>query len=342
MVWLPAEFYENQRFYVQVTGEVGEYYFNHPRTLKGYLLPTNIYPNYPGQIITPNKDVPKFREYNFAQMDNREGVSVLNGYAVGQFIYTPTQLVRTATNANIHQLREAIGPAYRPIVGLLFLSVNSHSKRQNTGEYLFTEYKFGLWGKYSFARDVQGAFHAVIGYTDNRIYKYQLDPTIPFFLQYSVNYRKDFISSSYGLKVGYLIGGDVGTLMMNANVGMLLKIGHFENQRLLKYSYILNKAPVNFIGRNIKLFAYVKPTINGVAMNGLLSSSLLSPRNRREEVEKLLPLSAINPVYLKFEAGFGFRIAEQITVNYTWVAQGPEYIGQPNNMYSRLFIRLDY
>jgi hypothetical protein len=340
MVWFPAEFYENHRFYTHVDEDVtkGDY-FSAPRLLDGALLPMNMFPNAPGKGHLPEADLLKVQAYEMTQNINREGVKVLTGYAIGQFIYTPTELVRNGPGDDIRQVRQTLGSAYRPVVGTLFVSVNSHSMRQNTGEFLFTEAKFGTWGRYSFAREVQGSWHGVIGYTDNPIYKYQLEPKVPFFFQLAANYRKEFVNSSYGLKIGYVGGADLGTLMANANAGFLVKVGHFEDQRYVKYSYKTKVAP-NFLGRNFKFYGYAKPTVNVVAMNGLLSSTLFS--SHQDDIEKLLPLNSINPVYLKMEAGIGLRIAENLTLNYTWVAQGPEYKGQPNNMYARVLIRVDY
>jgi hypothetical protein len=344
LVWFPAEFYESHRFYTHVTGDIlagaPADFFDTPRLLHGALLPTNMFPNVPDRLEIPKTSLKQIKEYAITQDRNRDGVSVLNGYAVGQFIYTPTELVRNGPGQDIREVKKALGGAYRPVVGLLFLSVNAHSKRQNTGEFLFTEAKIGVWGKYSYAREVQGAFHGIIGYVDNPVYKYQLDPRIPLFFQMAANYRKEIVNSSYGLNVAYVTGIDLGTLMANANAGILIKVGHFENQRLIKYSYNLNSSRDNLLGRNLKFFGYAKPTVNVVAMNGLLSSSLFSSKEDNEE--KLLPLSSINPVFLKIEAGVGVRIAEQVTVAYTFVSQGPEYTGQPNNMYARVFIRVDY
>lgn len=310
-------------------------------SLSGFACTDNLYPFSPIDSVFES-DLEKLIDYEDRIENNKDGLKIMRGFSFGQFIYTSPILSNAGKFNDVIDFRKNVGEQYRPSVGNIFIGFLSHSQRKATNEYIFSETRIGLWGPLAFSKETQGAMHGAIAYIDNPAWKYQIKPSFPVFLQSNFYYRKDFITNVTGLKIGYILGAEVGNIHINSSIGLLIKGGAFSESRYAKAGYVLPTcSPREWLNviftKHIKYYYYVKPSVTLVGINGLLTSTFAS-----RDSEKLLSKDQLNSAFIQMEGGFGLGIGKNLSIAYTAVARSAEYIGQaPNINWGRILIRID-
>lgn len=134
-----------------------------------------------------------------------------NGFAIGQYMYTPEDL--RATN---------IIYGDRPYCGLAYLSLFREHYTSNSFDYL--ELQLGAIGDYSFAEETQKIVHKLIGSTFPSGWDNQIANEIGVNLYYQKRHRidifKGFLDFSPSGGVGF------GNMYIGADIGVLFRLGY--------------------------------------------------------------------------------------------------------------------
>jgi lipid A 3-O-deacylase len=192
----------------------------------------------------------------------RNGKKIINGWELGQMIYTPF-------------VRKTLAPADidRPYCGYLFLKF---SETKFPGNNSVLQYNGGLGevGTASFGESVQNSYHKLLGYGRFTGWQYQVQNALGIDL--GVTYAFTLLQDSSWIKLMPVVQANLGMNFTNTRLGSYLCVGSFEkndNSALWKARVKTASTPNR---KNHELFVYWHPEIIVQGYNATVQGGMFS------------------------------------------------------------------
>lgn len=242
--------------------------------------------------------------YRFLSKNENEKINKkITEFRVGQYIYNPRYINYAARNHN-----------NRPFAGYLFAEAGK-SFFYNSESVLKTDFQLGYMGPNAFGRQMQEAFHHVIGYKEVFGWENQVHNALG--LQAHVLYSKKLLKNEPNdlADLHFQTEANVGTIFTGVSAGFLTRLGF---KKLLPiYDSNLHDASVSSQAQyNVREFYfYAIPSINYQFYDATIEGSMFS--NTSPVTFDLIPW--------RFNGEFGLKYRHNsFNMSYSFIYHGKE------------------
>lgn len=231
----------------------------------------------------------------------------LYSWGLTQHIYTPAEIKY-----------QGIQYGDRPYTGLAYISHSLISSDRKRKQRLITSIRLGTIGKYSFAEEIQTAYHRLVNYQVPEGWEHQIAPDI--ILNYHVAYEHILINPNSNIEVIGGVQANTGTLHNNLGLSILLRCGifneYFTNHQFPAY---YNKG---IPSKKFQLFFFMRMTGTTVMDNATLQGGFFTHESSPYTIKK----DDINRFFMRYE--YGITLAtKNIGISASEKLYTPEYKG---------------
>lgn len=242
--------------------------------------------------------------YRFLSKNDNEKINKkITELRVGQYIYNPRFINIEVRNNN-----------NRPFAGYLFAEAG-RSFFYNSESVLKTDFQLGFVGQNSLGREMQEAFHHVIGY--KKVYGWENQIHNALALQAHVMYSKKLFPSQHNdfADLHFQSEADLGTIFTGVSTGFLTRIGF--KKLLPVYDSNLHDASVSTNPQYTvrEFYFYAIPSVRYQFYDATIEGSLFNNES---------PVT-FDLVSLRFNAEFGLKYRhDNFNLSYSFIYHGRE------------------
>jgi lipid A 3-O-deacylase len=242
--------------------------------------------------------------YRFLSKNNNEKINKkITEFRIGQYIYNPRYINKEARDNN-----------NRPFAGYLFAEAG-RSYFYNSESVLKTDFQLGFVGQNSLGKEMQEAFHHVIGYKNVYGWENQIHNALG--IQAHVMYSKKLFPSKHNdfFDLHFQSEANLGTIFTGVSTGFLTRIGF--KKLLPVYDSNLHDASVSFEPKfNVREFYfYAMPSVNYQFYDATIEGSLFNDTS---------PVTfELEPLRFNAEAGLKYR-HNNLNLSYSFIYHGRE------------------
>ncbi|KFF04881.1 lipid A deacylase LpxR family protein [Flavobacterium reichenbachii] len=263
--------------------------------------------------------------YRFLSKNENEKINKkITEFRIGQYIYNPRFINEAAVTIND-----------RPFAGYLFAEAGRSFFYQSES-VLKTDFQLGYLGQNALGKEMQEAFHHVIGY--KKVYGWENQIHNALALQAHVMYSKKLFPSKHNdfVDLHFQSEANLGTVFTGVSTGFLTRIGF--KKLLPVYDSNLHDASIsNTEQYNIREFYfYAMPSVNYQFYDGTIQGSMFNNTS---------PITFdLEPLRFNAEAGLKYR-HNNFNFSYSFIYRGRELkdpVHDTNSGYFFGSIRLGY
>ncbi|WP_166921065.1 lipid A deacylase LpxR family protein [Flavobacterium poyangense] len=242
--------------------------------------------------------------YRFLSKNDNEKINKkITEFRVGQYIYNPRYINIESRNNN-----------NRPYAGYLFAEAG-RSFFYNSESVLKTDFQLGFIGQNSLGKEMQEAFHHVIGY--KAVYGWENQIHNALGLQAHIMYSKKLFPNKPNdfADLHFQSEANVGTIFTGVSTGFLTRIGF--KKLLPMYDSNLHDASVsaNPQYRVREFYFYAMPSVQYQFYDATIEGSLFNDKS--PVTFELVPL--------RFNAEFGLKYRhDNFNLSYSFIYHGRE------------------